>query len=974
MKILIKKPVVLGLLITQLFTLSLPISAFDNSASVFPDRKHHSKNLVRLDGLDFPAVVRRDHDGIAHIRSVSRHDMFFLQGYLHAKDRLFQMDVNRRQANGTLAELLGAIALSDDIELRTLGIRRAAETSWDVLKSSTQDALIAYSNGVNAFIQNNALPIQYEQLELDQVKLWEPIDSLAVSKLLLWQLSFDLSDVTQSQTFAEYQIAGEIYGFNGAALFFEDINRSAPFDQSTTLTPRTFQKNEVSQNTLTLNQDTSSEKLHEVAMQLGVSVKNNHILGRQFIEQAEEKGMWQKYLKRNLSLGSNEWAISGKLTENGQPLIANDPHLGLGIPSTFYPMHLQHLLGVDVIGNTLPGIPSVLLGHNRHIAWGATTNFFDVTDVYAETLREDATSPSGFSTVYEGKNEHVLAIPVEFKMNQLGNGIFNDIVAVASDENIPEYVYIVPRRNNGPILFIDFATNQALSVQYTGFGPTRDMDAFIELNSVTSLKDFEEALEYFDMGGQNIVYADVKGNIGYFTSSELPLREDLQAGKIVGQPPNFIRNGGGGNEWTTLKKPQKQQSIPYEILPTAEMPRAINPAKGWFVNANNDPLGLTLDNNPYNSFRPDGGIFYISSQYSPGFRAGRITQMLTEKFAKPGYKITLDDMKMIQNDVTLLDAQYFTPFIVDAFQQATQSNSHPKLKQLALATNLKEAVSYLEQWQFTTPTGIPGGFDEEDTPGHLKSPSRFEINESISTTLYSLWRSRIIENVINTTLAAYNLTAPDDLNSLKAVKKLFEDFPKQGGFGVSGIDFFNVEGVSNVTEKRDIIILRSLADAIVLLKSEAFAEVFQGSEKLDDYRWGKLHRVIFDSLLSRTLGIPNPPSAFTHSLDGLPGLPTDGGFGVVDDSSHSPSAATPQAFRYEDGPVNRFIAELSRRDGIKAESIWPGGVSEDSENPFYDNLLEAFLTNERIPLHFYTRDVFKNTKEKTFFIPKRSTF
>ncbi|MGZ3459306.1 MAG: penicillin acylase family protein [Archangium sp.] len=281
--------------------------------------------------------------------------------------------------------------------------------------------------------------------------------------------------------------------------------------------------------------------------------------------------------------------------------------------ATPYPLHLR-AGSLDVAGSGFAGVPSVVLGHNRRIAWGATTNPLDVTDTYSEVVVSDSSSPSGLSTVYQGRQEHVLAIPETFRVNRRGTGT-DDLVVVPPGEGVPAATLLVPRRNGGPILELDLAAGRALSVQYTGFSATRELDAFLRFDEARNLDDFRAALQSFDVGPQNFAYADIDGNIAYFTSAEMPLREDLEAGHIIGLPPAFIRNGTGGNEWLPVSTPLPGQAVPYEILPPEEMPHLLNPPAGWFVNANNDPIGTTLDDDPFNQLRPTGGIYYLDYGY-----------------------------------------------------------------------------------------------------------------------------------------------------------------------------------------------------------------------------------------------------------------------------------------------------------------------------------------------------------------------
>ncbi len=187
----------------------------------------------------------------------------------------------------------------------------------------------------------------------------------------------------------------------------------------------------------------------------------------------------------------------------------------------------------------------------------------------------DASSPSGLSTVYQGALEHVLAVPETFRYNVGGQ-----LVTATGADGVPPATLIVPRRNNGPIVQLDPPTTggpgSALSVQYTGFSPTFELETFLTWDRAHDLGQFERGLQFFAVGSQNFSYADTRGNIAYFTSAEMPVREDLQAGTVNGLPPWFIRDGEGGNEWLPVEHPQPHQAIPYEIYPAAELPHIIS--------------------------------------------------------------------------------------------------------------------------------------------------------------------------------------------------------------------------------------------------------------------------------------------------------------------------------------------------------------------------------------------------------------
>ena len=912
---------------------------------------------VSLSGLKEKTEVLRDADGIAHIFAKNEHDLFFMQGYIHAQDRLFQIDIARRRVSGTLAELLGPQLLESDVFFRTIGLRRAAERSLPLYSSRATVVIKAYTKGINAYVARHPLPAEYSALEITQVTPWTETDVAAINKLLAFSLSFDALDIDRTVALRSYQEAGNILGFNGVALFFEDLFRSQPFDVASTI-PDATQKSSHSDKHTDLIKTTNT--INPVAADL--------------CKKASKKIHNIPYLQRLMDgdkpKGSNEWVISGENTQSGLPMLANDPHLQLGAPSTFYPIHLK-AGKLDVIGNSFAGVPTVVVGHNRHITWGATFNELDVVDYYQEQIIPDASSPSGLSTLYQGALEPVIPVPQVFRVNQPADSINDNVVVIPPGNGVPEVTLIVPRRNQGPILEFDQQTGVAISVQYTGFSGTRELDAFLEIDSARNLKDFVTALQSFDVGSENFAYADRKGNIAYFTSAEMPLREDLQASTVNGLPPFFIRNGQGGNEWLPVEKPQPGQAVPYEILPFKEMPQIINPSRGWFVNANNDPAGITLDNNPLNQLRANGGIFYLHYNFQSSFRAGRITQIISEIIDTKDKKLSFKDMQTIQADTVLLDAQVFTPYILQAFENAKQPDTHPLLGALASNPMLTEAVQRLSQWDQTTPTGIPEGYDANDQNGILSEPEKEEIAASIAATLYSLWRSQFVQNVIDNKIQPYGLPIPDGRQTLVALRNLLDNFDINQGRGASGINFFFVPGVDNAYHRRDIIILKSLADTLTLLASESFAPAFNYSSNQDDYRWGKLHRVVFEHPLGAPFSIPPAGGAFPPPLSDLPGIPTDGGFQAVDASSHSIRAQNANDFMFNAGPTNRFVAMMEEEGRIKAESIWPGGTSGVLGNPNYVNMLPLWLTNETIPLLTKKHKIKENPQNKIVFKPQK---
>jgi penicillin amidase len=902
---------------------------------------------VSLPELHAAAEIVRDTSGIAHVRAKNEHDLFLLQGWLHAEDRLFQMDVTRRRASGTLAELLGPAALSGDVQLRTFGLRRAAERSLPLLSARARAAVEAYVEGVNAFVASHPLPPEYAALRLTRFSSWTALDTASVAKLIAFGLSFDLGDIDRTVALESYRRAGATLRFDGTKLFFQDLFRSAPFDPASTIPDALGPQPREAKGQV--GREAGSSELHPRTVEMG----------KEFLDKVRAEPFLRQLLNHDDRAGSNQWAIAGALTDTGFPMLASDPHLALGVPSTLYPIHLR-TGRFDAIGNSFPGAPFVVVGHNRHIAWGATVNPLDVTDVFQERLVPDSSSPSGLSTVFQGRNEPVIPIPESYRVNQISDGLLDQVVPVPPGPSIPPATLVVPRRN-GPLVQLDLAQGVGLSVQFTGFYGTREAETFLAFDTARDLAEFRQGLPLFDFGSQNFVYADTVGNIAYFTGSAVPIREDLQRGSVAGLPPYFIRNGTGGNEWLPVQHPQPGQVVPFEILPLEEMPQIANPPAGFLINANNDPIGITLGNDPLSRRRPGGGIYYLSPGYDFGNRAGRITRRVREQLARE--PMSFEVMQSIQADVKLLDAEVFVPVITAAFSRARRDGAPLPLAALAASPEVAEAVGRLARWDTSTPTGIPEGFDASDN----RSFEQDGGNSSVAATLYSVWRGQFIRNVIDAHLGP--LPKPPGQQAMTALRNLIDRFAEQHGVGASGLDFFSIPGLSLPPEdRRDILVLQSLRGALDRLAGAPFATAFNHSTNQDDYRWGKLHRITFAHPMGGPFSVPSAFGLFPHPIAPLLGIPTDGGFGVVDASAHDPRADSENSFMFGGGPSNRLVVSLDAED-LRAESVWPGGVSALPSSPFYLNLLPLWLRNETVPLLTRPRDLARSTASVTHFVP-----
>jgi penicillin amidase len=935
----------LALLLTAPALLAIPLAAAQPASGA---------SEVILPGILGPVRVLRDAHDVPHIFGRTDRDVLFALGRAHAGDRLFQMDVLRHTFSGTLAELVGTPALASDVQLRTLGLRRAAEASFPALPEETQVWLQAYARGVNSVLHDASrpLPPEYGALELTRASIrpWSPIDSLVIGKGLAFALSFDLSDVDLTVALGAFSAAGAAAGFDPAALFFEDVYRAAPFDPTVSI-PGVF----------TAKRDAAGKALPALDPRtVG--------LARQYREKALAVPLLRRALERGQSgQGSNWWVASGRVTDSGRPILANDPHLGLDTPSIFYEAQLRIVDGgrppMNAFGVTFPGIPGIVLGCNVHICWGATTNPMDVTDVYQERLVLDPGTGLPVATTFEGKPEPLVLIPQTFLTNVVGDSVPDDLVDAGVGPLAGGVTLVVPRRNNGPIVAVDLsdpAHPSALSVQYTGWGPTRELAAFQTWNRASNLAEFKAGLPLFDVGSQNFSYADDRGNIAYFTSAAMPLREDLQTLERPdgGVPPFLIRDGTHTlkHEWLPAGSQREPgQILPYAILPSAEMPQEVNPLRGFIINANNDPVGTSADNDPLNQRRPGGGLFYLGIGYDRGYRIGRIERLLDFELGRDA-KFSPELFERVQANNQLLDAEVFTPYLVAAFDHGKAPGAAPALAALAADPRVAEAIGRLRTWDFSTPTGIPEGWDPFDNPAALPAPAPQEVAHSVAATLYAVWRGQIVQRVIDGTLAGVGLGgfAPPGDVALADLRRLLETFPSRHGHGASGVDFFAVPGAAP-EDARDIILLDCLASALNLLAGDAFAPAFGHSTAQDDYRWGKLHRVVFEHPLGGPFNIP-PGGGLADLAPDLPGVARSGGFGSVDAASHNVRADSVNEFRFGNGPARRFVGTLLP-SGPEAEEIIPGGTSGLPGSPFQTDQLRLWLTNHYHPWLYRPGDV-----------------
>jgi penicillin amidase len=496
---------------------------------------------LRAAGLQSPVEVVFDRHGVPHVYAAGAEDAWFAAGMLHARDRLWQMELYRRAASGRLSEVLGEQTLPIDRRFLTLGLRAAAEEEWRATPPGVRQALTRYAAGVNAQIaQSRGLrrPLELQMLGLDAAE-WTPVDSLAVGRLLAWRLAENHQAELIRHALAEQfgtdhamRLAGRYPAH--APSVVQGLSESAA---TNTLTPPASSV-----------QTAAMRPFPNVVVHAGSDDTSDWPEGLEWLRPTARRG------------GSNNWVAAGRRTASGRPLLANDPHLQLEFPGIWYEMHLV-AADLDVIGVSVPGTPFVIIGHNARVAWGLTNTGADVQDLYIERIDVERQR-----VMHRGQWTPVdvtrVDIPVKgrdpyaFEVWRTRNGtVFAD---VGLDwEDAP--VWLSPSTDRR-------GERRAFVLRWDAAGGEM-AGAFDALNRATGWPDFIAAVERFAAPSQNFVYADIEGNIGYAMSGILP-----QRGGGVGSMPHD--GGTGDGQWTGH-------------VPPSALPRLFNPDRGYITSSNN---------------------------------------------------------------------------------------------------------------------------------------------------------------------------------------------------------------------------------------------------------------------------------------------------------------------------------------------------------------------------------------------------
>lgn len=519
---------------------------------------------LQVPGLEGPVEIRHDSLGVPHIRAASLHDLFFAQGYVHARDRLWQMEMFRRVAAGRLSEVFGEKTVEADRFLRTLGLGAAAAGAEAALDAEARELLDAYVAGVNAGIRSMGSPPPPEFLLLGlRPEPWTVVHTLAIEKIMAWDLTdyslglelavarSQLGDSAFTSLLPEYPswgptIVGEgaesgVAGAVGVSAPASDVSGGGVYGGRFVGRRGPGQGSGAEGCGVCFGGTLSSR-----GWRSGVVPPSLGELARAALPPPEAARL---LAAASVVRASNAWVIGPERSASGKPILANDMHLGLRAPTLWYLVGL-HAPGFDVVGVSIPGAPTVVAGHNRAVAWGYTNGYVDDGDFFIE--RVDPADSTRYLTPWGSEPFRVTR--EEIRVRGRAESV---VLTVRWTRHGPVMTPVEPR-----------AGGELLAFRWVGHDPSPTFSALLALNRAASVDDVVRALRRFRNPHQNVVFADSAGRFGYWLAGRVPLRRG-------GGPPLIpVPGWTGAHDWTG--------ELPFEAHP-----HALDPPEGFIVTANN---------------------------------------------------------------------------------------------------------------------------------------------------------------------------------------------------------------------------------------------------------------------------------------------------------------------------------------------------------------------------------------------------
>ena len=604
----------------------------------FTRRAHPQETgTITAEKLDAPVEVLRDEDGVPHIYAQTTSDLYFAQGFVHAQDRFWQMDFWRRIGAGRLSELLGEATISTDVFMRTLGFSELADREYKALSKEAREAVDAYAEGVNAYIDGRApgeLSLEHGILALRGVDAepepWRPQHTLTWLKIMAYDLGQNLQ--TELDTLRLIRAVGTELTRD----FFPEYEEEMPYIVTAAELERSGVGEADNAGTAgafsaagegSAQANAGEASARAPAARTERAHPERALAGRHDLGAALEGAKLPEVpaFGDGPGLGSNSWVIAGSRTESGMPILANDPHLGIQMPSIWYEVGLHsEEEDFDVAGFSFAGAPGVIVGHNKTIGWGVTNLAPDVQDVYIEQINPEDPTEYRVGDEWrdmEVRTEHIPVAgreePHVIHVRETRHGPL--ITDLSSNARFRGFGTDVPRVSPSAVDVTEF------SLRWTALEPNRTLESVYHLNRAENFDEFREALSMFDVPSQSFVYADVEGNIGYQAPGLIPIR----------------RNGTG-----RLPVPGWTDEYEWEgYIPYEELPAVLNPKKDYIATANNPVV-------------PPDYPYTIATEFNHGYRARRIVDMIEET-----EQASVGDVERMQGDVYSLPAEEVLPYV-----------------------------------------------------------------------------------------------------------------------------------------------------------------------------------------------------------------------------------------------------------------------------------------------------------------------
>ncbi|MCB9603434.1 MAG: penicillin acylase family protein [Sandaracinus sp.] len=975
-------------------------------------------NLPTLQG---EVYVVRTEANVPHVYASNERDLRVVQGFLLARDRYFQIEAGRRLAQGRLSELLGDAALASDQQSRAQGMRRVAERLATLLTDEQRETYTAYVEGVNAYIamvQDRAIDAPSELAAAapffgtrNPGTLMEPLtveDLVAFAAVPVWQLGWESQDLDNAAASAaldawvapegapqaELRRDGAIQIYNQ----FEpinDVSSAAGFglEGATTalrptpriLPPRLFPRTEA----LRVERDTFDrlrDRTHRFSrVQLG---------------------------NRGEDFGSNSWATMGDRASDGAAILSGDGHLPLSIAPLFYQLGLDTSVFGDgasepttLMGLFFAGIPPMAVGTNGRIAWSQTYLRGDVTDWYGEEIVLEGGVPT--ATVVDGSNMAIRRVSESYvvkdvpALDSVGRTETWDRYetfdgrAIVAIEGTPAMAdtpgainvsgeYVVPGDVDGS------GSVTGISFDFAAFDVSNVLTALQGFNDSDTVSDFRASTRRLVTYAQNLVAADIEGDVYYGSYNAIPTREYLPRDETTrvfedGADPRKLLDGTRFRGFTIPLDadgfPDESQCAGDEyqcLVPFEQWPAALSPARGFVLTANNDVGNITTDGDFYDD------PYYLGGPWNNGFRGNSIRTKLEELTTTRD--VTPESMSQLQATHDSVLGRLFAPRLLDAIARAKalsegtpSGEDETRLAALyaANAASFDDVVTRLQAW-------LDGGAPAESgVETFYHSPTAAQRQHAVATMIFNEWHKAQFRWIFDDEAID---DAFDTDRATRITRALYDLWRGRGAGNPADLThwdsateesvYFDRVGTTEV-ERSDEIALLALADAIERLEAAPDPETPGiggfGTTDRDQWLWGLRHLVVFESILNGFIPSDDPAlsllvAGFSITPDriplmagladtdpraSLPWFPRPGDLFNVDAAHYGIERPD---YWFSDGPVMRMVIRLKEGE-VGGVNVLPGGQSGLTSSPHFDDQVRLWLANDTVPLRFRVEDV-----------------